>query len=346
MKKSVLILCLLFVIPVIAFGAGVQDDETDDGNGGLVIYAYDSFVSEWGPGPVVIPIFEEKYGIDVTLLSMGDAGQVLSRAVLEKDNPQADIILGIDNNLLPRALKEGVLAQYRSPRMDAVPEKLDLSPDGYLTPFDYGYFAVIYDSERIENPPVSMDDLADERFSNSLILMDPRTSSPGLGFFLWVISEYGEQGYLEYFRKLEASILTVTEGWDSGYGLFTQGEAPLVLSYTTSPAYHVEYENTDRYRAAVFPEGHYMQIEGLGITAGAKNREAAELFIDFALSAEFQSVIPLTNWMFPVVPGISLPESYDYAPRPEESILLDPEQLETPLDNLIRSWVTMMGKIR
>lgn len=346
MKKSVHILLLLFFVPVIVFGAGIQEEETDAEHGGLIIYAYDSFVSEWGPGPVVVPLFEEKYGIDVTLLSMGDAGQVLSRAVLEKANPQADIILGIDNNLLPRALEEGVLAQYRSPRMEAVPEKLDLSPEGYLTPYDYGYFAIIYDSERIENPPISLNDLADERFSNSLILMDPRTSSPGLGFFLWVISQYGEEGYLDYFRELESSILTVTEGWDSGYGLFTQGEAPLVLSYTTSPAYHVEYEDTDRYRAAVFPEGHYMQIEGLGITAGATNREAAELFIDFALSNEFQSVIPLTNWMFPVVPGITLPDSYDYAPRPEEAILLDPEELTAPLDKRIRDWVTMMGNIR
>ncbi len=338
------IIVVFLSIPFMLFAGGVPEEQRESDEKELVIYAYDSFVSEWGPGPVVVPVFEEKYGIDVTLLSMGDAGQVLSRAVLEKNNPKADVIIGIDNNLLPRALESQVLSQYRPPKMDLLPEELAFDKTGHLTPYDYGYFAFIYDSEKVEFPPVSLEDLTDERFEDSVILMDPRTSSPGLGFFLWAVSEYGEDGYLDYFRRLNPSILTVTEGWDAGYGLFTQGEAPLVLSYTTSPAYHVEYEDTARFRAAVFPEGHYIQIEGLGITSGAENREEAELFVDFALSEEFQSAIPLTNWMFPVVPGISLPDSYEYAPKPKESILLDPAELDPPLDQLIRKWVTMMGK--
>ena len=237
---------------------------------GLVIYAYDSFVSEWGPAGKVIPGFEAQAGVKVTVISCGDAGQVLSRAILEKDDPQADLIVGIDNNLLARALEEKILEPYLCPHLALVPRELQFDPSHAVTPFDYGYFAVVYDSDRLAQPPLSLEDLAAPRFRGKLILQDPRTSSPGLGFLLWTITVYGE-GWPRYWRRLAPSILTITDGWDSAYGMFTSGEAPLVLSYTTSPAYHLEYESSERYRAALFPEGHYLQVEGVGILKGAKH---------------------------------------------------------------------------
>ena len=243
------------VIPL--FAGGGQEPASDE----LVIYAYDSFVSEWGPGPVVIPAFEEKTGISVSLVSAGDAGQVLSKAILEQDDPRADIILGIDNNLLSRALEAGVLSTYRPEGIGQVPKELIFDPEYHVVPFDYGYFSIVYDSQVVSDPPASLEDLTDPRFADSLILMDPRTSSPGLGFLLWTIEVYGDD-FPEYWRRLSDSILTITEGWDSGYGLFTTGEAPMVLSYSTSPAYHLEYEDTRRYRALPFEEGNYLQIEG------------------------------------------------------------------------------------
>ena len=330
-----LVIALFFVSAAAPLFAGGEQEPAEEE---LVIYAYDSFVSEWGPGPVVVPIFEEKTGISVTLVSAGDAGQVLSKAILEKDDPRADIILGIDNNLLARALEAGILSTYEPAGINKVPERLIFDPEYHVIPFDYGYFSIVYDSKVISDPPASLEDLTDPRFADSLILMDPRTSSPGLGFLLWTIEVYGND-FPDYWRRLSDSILTITEGWDSGYGLFTAGEAPMVLSYSTSPAYHLEYEDTRRYRALPFEEGNYLQIEGIGILEGAPNREAAEQFLDFVLTDDFQSVLPTTNWMFPSVPETELPESYEIAVIPEESLMLDFSEIEAGYERWIDMWL-------
>jgi thiamine transport system substrate-binding protein len=303
----------------------------------LVIYTYDSFTAEWGPGPQIELAFEEETGIDLRFESLGDAGQVLQKAIMEKDDPQADILLGIDNNMLAKARTEGVLSPYRPEGAEKIPQHLLLDEEFLLTPYDYGSFSIIYDSKVIDEPPASLEDLTAERFRESLILMDPRTSSPGFGFLLWTIHQYGEM-FPEYWKRLEPSILTISEGWDAGYGLFTNGEAPLVLSYTTSPPYHVEYEDSTRYRAAVFEKGHYMQIEGLGIVDGAPHREAAERFVDFALSEEFQSLLPLSNWMYPVIPSVQLPDSFEFAPQPPKSLNFDSGLIAENRERWLETW--------
>jgi thiamine transport system substrate-binding protein len=309
----------------------------------LVIYAYDSFVAEWGAGPLIIPKFEEQQGVEVKIISVGDAGQVLNRAILEKDNPQADIVLGIDNNMLSRALEEGVLQPYRSPNLDVIPEALIFDATHGVTPFDYGYFAFVYDSDALKDPPTSLEELTDPRFRKRIILQDPRTSSPGLGFLLWTIAVYGEE-YLEYWKRLEPNLLTITDGWDTAYGMFTSGEAPMVLSYTTSPPYHVEYEQTDRYRALLFEEGNYLQIEGMGILEGAPHPQLARKFIDFILTEDFQSEIPLTNWMYPVDPDVATPDCFRFAPKPERSLQLPAEEIRKNRDRWINAWVKQVSR--
>lgn len=309
----------------------------------LVVYTYDSFVSEWGPGPKVIPKFEQQYGAKVNLVSVGDAGQVLNRAILEKDRPQADIVVGIDNNLLARAREEEILQAYRSPNLQRVPPELRFDETDSVTPFDYGWFAFVYDSQALADPPGSLEELADPRFRGKVLLEDPRTSSPGLGFLLWTITVYGDR-YLEYWERLRPNILTITEGWDTAYGMFTSGEAPLVLSYTTSPAYHVEFEGTTRYRAALFQEGHYLQVEGMGILKGAPHPDLARRFIDFVLTEQFQAEIPLTNWMYPVDPTVKLPDSFAHAPRPERTLSLAAAQIRRSQERWIGDWVRSVSR--
>jgi thiamine transport system substrate-binding protein len=249
----------------------------------LVIYAYDSFASEWGPAPLVIPAFEKATGISVELVVPGDAGQVLARAIDEKKAPAADVLLGIDGNLLPKALAAGVLSAYRPEGFQTVPAGLVLDPRWALTPYDWGSFAIMWDSLKLANPPASLEDLTKAEYAKKLILMDPRTSTPGLGFVAWTKAAYGD-GMADYWKRLKPSILTMSPGWDTGYGLFTSGEAPLVISYTTSAAYHAEYESAGRYKALEFSGGHPVQIEGAGIVSKARHRKAAEAFIDFMLT--------------------------------------------------------------
>jgi thiamine transport system substrate-binding protein len=284
----------------------------------VVIWTYDSFNSEWGPGPEVSKVFEEKTGIKITWVSHGDAGEITSRLLLEGKDSGADIILGLDQNLATRIMDSGLLEAYRPKGAGNLLPETVFDPSFKLIPFDYSYFAIVYDSEKIPNPPQSLEDLAAPRFRQNLILIDPRTSSPGLGFFGWVKVVYGS-GWKDYWQRIQPSILTVGGGWSSAYGLFTRGEAPLVLSYTTSPAYHLEYEDTERYKAALFTDGHIIQIEAAGLLGAAKNKDNAKVFLDFMISPDFQSIIPLTNWMYPVI-DIPLPDSFRINPKSDKPL--------------------------
>jgi thiamine transport system substrate-binding protein len=323
---------LFLLIAGILAGSFVSCTPQNDAE--LVLYAYDSFASEWGPAPIVIPAFEKASGIKVQVIVPGDAGQVLSRAIDEKKKPVADVLIGIDANLLPKALAAGVLSSYRPKSYESIPADKVLDPSWRLTPYDWSSFAIMWDSEKLKIPPRSLEDLTKPEYEKKLILMDPRTSTPGLGFLAWTQAVYGN-AMADYWKRLAPSILTMSPGWDTGYGLFTSGEAPLVISYTTSAAYHAEYETAGRYKALAFAEGHPIQIEGAGIVAGARHRKAAEAFIDFMLSPEFQSALPLTNWMYPVMPGLELPASYTYSPKPAKTVQVDPASLQTALKTAI-----------
>lgn len=330
-------LYLILVLVLITVSCNKKSSEELTETDKLTIYAYDSFTSEWGPGPQIVKLFEEKYSIDVTMVDFGDAGSVLTKVISEKENPNADIVIGIDNNMYAKALDEDVLASIDSLENQISNNDLLFDNQNKLIPFDYGYFSIIYNSEVIDTPPTSLEDLTKPDFEKSLILMDPRTSSPGLGFLLWTISEYGDD-YLDYWNRLKPSILTITDGWSSGYGLFTQGEAPMVLSYTTSPAYHAEFENDTKYKATTFKGGNYLQLEGIGIVRNSENQLNARKFINFMLSAEAQNVIPLTNFMFPVNSNVKLPNSFKHALKPDMSIQIDHSEIKSNYDTWLNKW--------
>ncbi|MBP3709192.1 MAG: thiamine ABC transporter substrate-binding protein [Treponema sp.] len=278
----------------------------------VVVYAYDSFISEWGAGPAIAKGFEAKTGYTLTFVNCGDAAQVLSKAILENGNPQSDMLLGIDNNIAQKARDENVLEQYKPLHADEIisDELRDaLGGDWMLTPYDYSKFALIYDTYASVPAPKSLADLTKPVYAKKLILMDPRMSTPGLGFAAWTVAFFGNE-YESYWRKLKSAILTMSPGWSSGYGLFTKGEAPLVISYVTSPAYHVYADNSTRYKALVFDEGHVQQVEGAGITKGAANSKGAKAFLDYLISDEAQSELPIGQWMYPVNKNVVLPDCY------------------------------------
>jgi len=325
-KKIMPKFIILFLFAAIVVLASCQKERAQNARSNqgqnLVIWTYDSFTSDWGPGPDVSKIFEEKTGIKITWVSHGDAGSVVSRLLMEGEKAKADIILGLDQNLADRVTESKLLEAYKPAGAEKILPELILDSDFRLIPMDYSFFAIVYDSDVVANPPASLNDLTNPRFAKSLILIDPRTSSPGLGFFGWVKEVY-KNDWQNYWRRLQPSILTITEGWSSAYGLFTRGEAPMVLSYTTSPGYHLEYEETERYKAAIFSDGHSMQIEAAALLKNADNKKNAKVFLDFMISPDFQNIIPLTNWMFPVI-DIPLPESFRITPKSDKPIMNSP----------------------
>lgn len=330
---------LIILIVALLCGCISEEEETE-----LTIYAYDSFVADWGPGPIVIPLFEEKYGVEVNIVSIGSSGDMLSRAIAESDDPQADILLGINDLQMYKAFESDLLEEYRPNGYEDIPADLVMDEEWRVTPFDYGYMAVIYDSEAIDEPPTSFEDLMDPQWKDSLIVEDPRTSSPGLSFLLWTIAAYGDD-FDEYWESINDSLLTVAPSWSTAYyGMFMEGEAPMVVSYSTSPAYHLEFEDTDRYKGVIFEEGGFLQIEGAGILKGAEHPNLAKKFIDFMLTEEFQSELPLTQFMMPVNQDVELPGSYLEIVEVDDTILpLDRELLGTELERWIEEWLEAIG---
>ena len=281
----------------------------------LLIYTYDSFNSKWGPGPIVFKRFEEICDCNLKVISPGDSGKVLNRVILEKANPKADILLGLNDSDLEKSFVYELWEPYRSKILERVPVDLILDTKNRVTPFDYGFIAFVYDSKKINDPPQTLNDLLNNNYKKKIVIQNPKTSSPGLSMLHWTIAVFGESDFLKYWKRLKPNLLAVTDGWSSAYGMFTRGETPIVLSYVTSPAYHLEHEKTERYQVAEFHEGHFRQIEFGGILKGTKNIELAQNFIDFMLSEKFQNIIPLTNWMFPVIQYRPLPDSFRIVPK-------------------------------
>ncbi len=302
----------------------------------LTVYTYDSFVSDWGPGPQVKEAFEAVCNCDLNLVGVEDGAALLSRVRLEGENSDADIVLGLDNNLITAASETGLFAPHAVSAEFALP--IDWS-DEVFVPYDWGYFAFVHNADAAA--PANFRTLADS--DAKIIIQDPRSSTPGLGLLLWVKAAYGDEAP-EIWAGLADNIVTVTKGWSEAYGLFLEGEADMVLSYTTSPAYHLIAEEDPSKAAAAFDEGHYMQVEVAAKLAGTDQPELADQFLEFMVSDTFQQIIPTTNWMYPAVtPSAGLPEGFDTLIVPEKSLLFGPDEAAVARDQALAEWLSALS---
>ncbi|PID41634.1 MAG: thiamine ABC transporter substrate binding subunit [Proteobacteria bacterium] len=295
----------------------------------LTIYTYDSFVSEWGPGPKLEKAFERQCQCDIEFVAAEDGISILNRLRIEGDKSKADVLLGIDGALMAMARRENRVKPH-SLKLPPLVDELNWKDDTFV-PFDYGYFAFIYDSTKVKNPATSLKGLIES--NASVIYQDPRTSTPGQGFMIWMNQAYGD-GTAAAWEQLAKHTVTVTKGWWEAYSLFLKGDADYVLSYNTSPAYHVVAEDKHQYKAAKFSEGHIAQVEVAAITRTAKNTKLAESFLAFLISPEAQKIIATGNWMLPVIKGVELPEIF--------SQLIKPARLEfdaNTFDENRKQWV-------
>ena len=303
----------------------------------LTIYTYDSFVSEWGPGPIIEKIFEEKHNADVEFVAVDSAATLLNKVILEGDTSKADIVLGLDMNLFDLAEQSGLFSSYN---IDDINNSINLPLNWESTkfvPYNYGYFSFVYNEANLESPPRSMDELINSTNAR-IVIQDPRTSTPGLGLLTWMKALYGDKAGDEW-KKLNKKIISVTKGWtDAYYNFFMAGEADMVLSYTTSPAAHIMFEERYDILATTFEEGNYITIEFAGILNNSKNKDLANEFLNFMLSEEFQSVIPSTNIMYPVTNIKDLPEAFEKLEVPK-FIQMDPKEINKNKEKWIDEWL-------
>ena len=303
----------------------------------LTVLTYDSFVSEWGPGPAVEKAFEADCGCDLQFVGAGDGAALLARVQLEGAASGADVVLGLDTNLTAQAAATGLFA----PHGIAAPVLPVAFDDPLFLPFDWGWFAFVHDKAKLPSPPKSFEELAASEVK--IVIQDPRSSTPGLGLLMWVKAAYGDRA-AEIWAGLADNIVTVTPGWSEAYGLFLEGEADMVLSYTTSPAYHLIAEQDASKAAAPFAEGHYMQVEVAGKLAASDQPELADRFLQFMLSEGFQSVIPTTNWMYPaVMPAAGLPEGFEQM-RPAVSLLKSADEAMAAREGALAEWQAALAR--
>ncbi len=336
MSVKQLAILLFFTSLIISHSAYAEKKE-------LLVYTYESFTSEWGPGPKVKAAFEEQCdNCTVSFVPLDSSAGIHNRVKLEGASSKADIVLGLDTNLMAEAESSGLLAPSK-----ANLSKLNLPTDwtsDIFVPFDYGYFAFVYNTEMMANPPKSLDELINAPDDQKIIIQDPRTSTPGLGMMLWMKKVYGDKAP-DAWAKLKNKTLSVTKGWSEAYfSLFLNGEAPMVLSYSTSPAYHMAIDKSEQYQAALFSEGHYLQVEIAAMLKSSKQPDLAREFLQFILDDKFQETLPLTNVMYPVTDiGDKLPEVFSRLIKVDPVLSFSPEEVKANRKAWISEWLGVMS---
>lgn len=314
----------------------------------LTVMTHDSFsVTE-----SIIRQFEQDNNVKLNFLQSGDAGSALNRAILSKATPLADVFYGVDNTFLSRALEAEIFDPYDSPLLTEIPGEFKLDSSNAALPVDYGDVCINYDktyfSEKKLAVPQSLQDLVKPEYRGLLVVENPATSSPGMAFLLATITEYGEDGYLQYWSGLRENGLVVANDWETAYytnfsGSSGQGPQPMVVSYGSSPVAEVVFAATPPAEAPtasiVGRNTCFRQVEFVGILKGTQKRALAEKFVDFMLSKTFQEDMPLQMFVFPVNRQAQLPEPFQkHAQIPEQPAALDPQLISQNRDAWIQSW--------
>jgi len=306
----------------------------------ITVYTYDSFSGKNSLGAFIRETSPGAIGVRTKFVTFGSAGEALNQISVEKEKTRADIVVGIDQNLVSRAKATGA---FLNKPVDPGPiwiDDLHLDEEGTFLPFDYGYLAFIYDQTRTKQLPTSLEDFSQrEVFRKKVVISDPRTSSLGLSFLAWSRSVFTRPAALEKFwRAFARDLVTVAPGWSAAYGLMLKKEADFALSYTTSPAYHIKEEKSDNFRAVIFPQGHFRQVEGLGVLKGSRNLEAAKKWVQYLLSETVQREVAEKQWMYPARKGVTWPESFRQLGPPPAA--LPPVKAETEDEKrlLLRRW--------
>lgn len=314
------------------------------------LVTHDSFSAS----DAVLEKFTSETGISIEVLPSGDAGELVNKSALTAGKPLGDVLFGVDNTFLSRALDAELFVPYRSPALTSVPEDLWLDPQHRVTPIDHGEVCVNYDKSAYSQgrpPPAALSDLTLPAFKDQLVVENPATSSPGLAFLLGTIERFGEDGWEQYWTALKRNGVEISSGWEDAYnGSFSggagKGPFPLVVSYASSPPAEVHYSETpkDAPSTAVMEDGCFRQIEFAGVLRGASEPEAAKKVIDFLLSEEFQADLPLNMFVFPAREHTPLPEVFEkFAARPDSILSMDPERIEKGREKWVTRWTELMA---
>ncbi len=330
-KPSTLIYLALLFVFLLLMSCG--EEKTDS----LTVYVYDSFEQTLQDN--ISEYFKNEYDVNVKFKVFEDTNFIINAIVQEKKNPQCDVAIGIDNSFLPKAEKHDIFQEYKPSNFIVRDNVLIFDKSYKLTPFDYGFICFNYNSEMLDKVPEVYMDLTDNYYKDKIIMLHPKTSSPGRTFLLFTVALFGEQDFISFWKALKPNIKTIASSWgDAYYGIYYEGIAPIVLSYSTSPAYHIEVEKEHKYKNLLIEGKAYAQIEGAGIVKGSKNITNAKRLIDYLISEDFQKLIPMNQWMYPVHPDVELPEGFKSIDDVEIILNLDEDFVSENFDKWLNEW--------
>ncbi|MFF5187242.1 thiamine ABC transporter substrate binding subunit [Streptomyces sp. NPDC000345] len=348
----------LGLVTLSACGTESSDDSaSNSGSKTVTLVSHDS----WAVSKSVLAGFEKESGYKVKVLTDGDAGQAVNKAVLTKDNPQGDVFFGVDNTLLSRALDNGLFQSYEAKGLDQVGSAYQLDSGKHrVTPIDYGDICVNYDKKYFADhelaPPATFADLVKPAYKNLLVTENASTSSPGLGFLLGTAARYGDDGWEGYWKQLKANGVKVVDGWEQAYneefsgsagGKKAKADRPLVVSYASSPPAEVIYGDP---KPSTAPTGVatgtcFRQVEFAGLLSNARNSAGGKALIDFLITKKFQEDMPLNMFVYPVVKGAGVPAEFtQYGPAAEDPETMDPAKIAGHRDQWVKSWTSLVLK--
>ena len=306
----------------------------------LTLLAYDSFT----PSPNIFDDFTTQTGINVEISLGGDAGELVTKAGLTSGNPEADVLWGVDNTMLSRALSKNIFTPYASNNLADLDESArKLVPNNEVTPVDTGDVCINYDvnwfKQRNVAPPLTLRALTSSNYANLLVVPSPVSSSPGLAFMLATIAEFGQDGWDEYWKSLKQNGTLIVSDWTTAYytefsGSSGKGDRPIVVSYGSSPPAEMIFASPRPATAptAVAALTCFRQVEFAGILRGTKHEREAQLLIDYLTDIKFQEDLPLTLFVYPANNKAKLPEDFvKYSLRPESPLQLDPDLISSNL---------------
>ncbi len=296
--------------------------------------------------------FTAETGIEIDLLAGGDAGSMVNQAILTKGNPLGDVIYGIDNTFLSRVLDAEITIPYESPNATVIPPDLQLDTTYNVTAVDFGDVCINYDKAWFADNgvavPETLAQLIEPAYAGLLTVENPATSSPGLAFVLATISEFGEDGWLDYWQALVDNDVEVVAGWDEAYytsfsGSAGAGPRPLVVSYASSPPAEVIFADPPVTVAptGVMVQSCFRQIEFIAILDGTDDEAAARRLIDWWLSDSLQAELPLNYFVFPINPDVPLPQEFvDHTVVPDDPHTIDPSLIAENRERWLDEWTT------
>ena len=316
----------------------------------VTLVTYDSYLIS----DETLAAFTKETGVNVDVVRAGDGGQVVNRAILTKDNPEGDVLFGVDNNLLSRALNNDLFQAYQPAAISEVPQEFVDGTEGVVTPIDTGDVCINIDkaglAQRDLDPPQSLDDLTDPAYRGLLVVENPATSTPGLAFLLTTVDRYGADGFADYWQQLADNEVVVENSWDSAYyqrfsGGSGEGKLPLVVSYASSPAAEVIFAEkpTKEAPTSALLDSCYRQIEYAGLLAGAANPAGGKALLDFMLTRTYQDDLPLNNFVYPVLPTAEVPAEFDeYAPKPTQPAQLPAAEVDANREDWVEQWTAVV----